>query len=141
MDGDGQHDPAYLENIVKPVAEGRLDMCIGSRFITKEALPDQLHAPRRHSCFERDDLFCSAASGVKDVTSGFRATNARMTAYFAKHYAADYPEPEAILAACLAGFRVGEAAVVMQERHGARVQHQRGQERVLHGQGLTFAGH
>ena len=55
---------------------------------------------------------------VLDVTSGFRATSARMTAYFADHYATDYPEPEAILAASLAGFSVSEAPVVMQERQG-----------------------
>ena len=36
MDGDGQHDPAYLYEIVRPVLEGRCDMCIGSRFIKKE---------------------------------------------------------------------------------------------------------
>ena len=53
-----------------------------------------------------------------DVTSGFRATGRAMTEYFSKHYAADYPEPEAILAASLAGFRVGEAPVVMHERQG-----------------------
>ena len=117
MDGDGQHDPAYLENIVKPVAEGRLDMCIGSRFITKEGF--QTSFMRRVGIHVLSAMiFLLCGKRVKDVTSGFRATNARMTAYFAKHYAADYPEPEAILAACLAGFRVGEAAVVMQERHG-----------------------
>lgn len=37
---------------------------------------------------------------------------------FARHYATDYPEPEAILAASLAGYRVGEAPVVMHERLG-----------------------
>ena len=36
MDGDGQHDPAYLEAIVRPVLNGECDMCIGSRFIKKE---------------------------------------------------------------------------------------------------------
>ena len=46
------------------------------------------------------------------------ATNAEMTAFFARHYATDYPEPEAILAASLAGYRVGEAPVVMHERLG-----------------------
>ncbi|MFQ8831906.1 MAG: hypothetical protein ACLR7U_02785 [Ruthenibacterium lactatiformans] len=35
MDGDGQHNPLFLADVVRPVAEGR-DMCIGSRFITKE---------------------------------------------------------------------------------------------------------
>ena len=34
MDGDGQHNPLFLADVVRPVAEGRLDMCIGSRFIT-----------------------------------------------------------------------------------------------------------
>lgn len=55
---------------------------------------------------------------VLDVTSGFRATNAGMTAFFSRHYAADYPEPEAILAASLAGYHVGEASVIMRERQG-----------------------
>ena len=36
MDGDGQHDPAYLMQIVQPVLDGKLDMCIGSRFIKCE---------------------------------------------------------------------------------------------------------
>ena len=36
MDGDGQHDPAYLHEVVRPVLDGQCDMCIGSRFITRE---------------------------------------------------------------------------------------------------------
>lgn len=51
-------------------------------------------------------IFLLSGHRVLDVTSGFRATNARMTAYFARHYAIDYPEPEAALAAILAGFKV-----------------------------------
>ena len=117
MDGDGQHDPAYLENIVKPVAEGRLDMCIGSRFIKKEGF--QTSFMRRVGIrFLSGLIRLLCGEHVRDVTSGFRATNARMTAYFAEHYATDYPEPEAILAACLAGFTVREAPVVMRERQG-----------------------
>lgn len=117
MDGDGQHDPAYLMNVVQPVLDGRLDMCIGSRFITKEGF--QTSFMRRVGIrFLSTMIFLLCGQRVLDVTSGFRATNARMTAYFADHYASDYPEPEAILAASLAGFRVGEAPVVMQERQG-----------------------
>ena len=36
MDGDGQHDPAYLDAVLAPVIAGELDMAVGSRFITKE---------------------------------------------------------------------------------------------------------
>ncbi|HIZ48494.1 MAG TPA: glycosyltransferase family 2 protein [Candidatus Gemmiger excrementavium] len=117
MDGDGQHDPAYLEAIVRPVLNGECDMCIGSRFIKKEGF--QTSFMRRVGIrFLSGLIRLLCGKRVLDVTSGFRATNARMTAYFARHYATDYPEPEAILAACLAGFTVGEAPVVMRERQG-----------------------
>ena len=117
MDGDGQHDPAYLDAIVEPVLRGELDMCIGSRFIKKEGF--QTSFMRRVGIhFLSGMILLLSGNHVRDVTSGFRATNARMTAYFAEHYATDYPEPEAILAACLAGFTVREAPVVMRERQG-----------------------
>ena len=117
MDGDGQHDPAYLKEIVQPVLDGQCDMCIGSRFIKKEGF--QTSFMRRVGIrFLSGMIRLLCGRKVLDVTSGFRATNAEMTAYFAHHYASDYPEPEAILSASLAGFRVGEAPVVMQERQG-----------------------
>ena len=117
MDGDGQHDPAYLRAIIQPVLDGECDMCIGSRFIKKEGF--QTSFMRRVGIrFLSGLIRLLCGEHVRDVTSGFRATNARMTAYFAEHYATDYPEPEAILAACLAGFTVREAPVVMRERQG-----------------------
>lgn len=117
MDGDGQHDPAYLPAVVAPVAAGTLDMCIGSRFITKEGF--QTSFLRRFGIGILSALiFLLSGKRVKDVTSGFRATGREMTAYFADHYASDYPEPEAIMAATLNGFAVGEAPVVMEERLG-----------------------
>ena len=36
MDGDGQHDPVYLNSIIDPIVNGEADICIGSRFIKKE---------------------------------------------------------------------------------------------------------
>ena len=117
MDGDGQHDPAYLSRVVTPVASGELDMCIGSRFITREGF--QTSFMRRLGINILSVLLrvlCGAH--VRDTTSGFRASNRQLTAYFAQHYAQDYPEPEAIISAVLSGFRVGEAPVVMAERMG-----------------------
>ncbi|MBM6715434.1 glycosyltransferase family 2 protein [Gemmiger formicilis] len=117
MDGDGQHDPAYLMDIVTPVLNGELDMCIGSRFIRHEGF--QTSFMRRVGIrFLSGMIFLLCGQRLLDVTSGFRATGRAMTAYFARNYAADYPEPESNLAACLAGFRVGEAPVIMQERQG-----------------------
>ncbi|WP_294451707.1 glycosyltransferase family 2 protein [uncultured Gemmiger sp.] len=117
MDGDGQHDPAYLATVVEPVLSGKLDMCIGSRFITHEGF--QTSFMRRVGIrFLSAMIHLLCGRKVADVTSGFRATSAEMTSFFADHYAPDYPEPEAILAASLQGFRVGEAPVVMHERLG-----------------------
>ena len=105
MDGDGQHDPAYLMEIVQPVLDGECDMCIGSRFVKKEGF--QTSFMRRVGIrFLSGLIFLLSGHRVLDVTSGFRATNARMTAYFARHYAIDYPEPEAA------------APVIMRERQG-----------------------
>lgn len=117
MDGDGQHDPAYLASVVDPVARGEVDMCVGSRFITKEGF--QTSAMRRAGIRLLSGLI-RLLCGVRvlDVTSGFRATGRRLTEFFAHHYAQDYPEPEAIISAVLNGFRVGEAPVVMAERMG-----------------------
>ena len=45
-------------------------------------------------------------------------TREELTAFYAENYAQDYPEPEAIITAVLAGYRVGEAPVQMRERMG-----------------------
>ena len=36
MDGDGQHDPAYLPALLQPIVDGEADIVIGSRFIEKK---------------------------------------------------------------------------------------------------------
>ncbi|WP_417346983.1 glycosyltransferase family 2 protein [Gemmiger sp.] len=119
MDGDGQHNPLFLADGVRPVAEGRLDMCIGSRFITKEGFQTSF---MRRLGINFISVMIRLLCGVRilDTTSGFRACNKELTAYFADHYAQDYPEPEAIITAVLNGYRVGEAPVVMEERMGGK---------------------
>lgn len=117
LDGDGQHDPAYLGTVIEPVAQGRMDLCIGSRFIEKKGF--QTSFMRRVGIrFLSGLIRLLCGERVLDVTSGYRAVSAPLTAYFTRHYATDYPEPEAVLSASLAGFRVGEAPVEMRERQG-----------------------
>ncbi len=115
MDGDGQHSPKYLQDVINPVLNGEFDMCIGSRFIKKEGF--QTSFMRRLGINILSlliQILCGAK--VKDTTSGFRACNKELTAYFAKNYAQDYPEPEAIISSVLGGWRVGEVPVIMEER-------------------------
>ncbi len=36
LDGDGQHDPAEISNLVKALTENKVDVVIGSRFLGKK---------------------------------------------------------------------------------------------------------
>lgn len=117
MDGDGQHDPAYLNAVIAPVAAGALDMCIGSRFLEKKGFQTSF-ARRVGIRFLSGLIYLLTGQKVRDVTSGFRACGKTLTNFYADHYAQDYPEPEAIVAAVMNGFKVGERPVQMQERQG-----------------------
>ncbi len=38
MDGDGQHDPAYIQALLDPVQRGEADLAIGSRFLETQGI-------------------------------------------------------------------------------------------------------
>jgi glycosyltransferase involved in cell wall biosynthesis len=118
IDGDGQHDPAYLGALLAPLEAGAADVVIGSRFLSDGGFRSTLvrRAGIRYlSWFLR--LRCGAR--VADTTSGFRAAGRRAIELFARYYPSDYPEPEAIALAKRAGLRLAEVPVRMNERaHG-----------------------
>ena len=90
---------------------------IGSRFIKNEGF--QSSALRRMGInFLSNLIHFLCGVKVRDVTSGMRAVNRKMIEEFAKNYAQDYPEPEAILASGLRGARILEVPVQMHERQG-----------------------
>ncbi len=117
MDGDGQHDPAFLHSVIAPIADGTADMCIGSRFIEKKGFQTSF-ARRLGIHFLSALIFILTGKRIYDVTSGYRACNRLLTEFYAHSYAQDYPEPEAIIAAVLNGFTVQEVPVEMKERQG-----------------------
>lgn len=115
IDGDGQHDISYVEELIEPLIKGEADIAIGSRFITKEGF--QSSASRRAGIFFLSKLIqCLCLKRVKDVTSGFRAVNKNYIRIYADNYPSDYPEPEAIVSALIHGGIVREIPVIMKER-------------------------
>ncbi len=118
IDGDGQHDPAYLDALLEPIRDSKADFVVGSRFLSGGGWRST--TMRRAgiaylSWFLR--LRCGAR--VTDPTSGFRAANRAAIELFARYYPSDYPEPEAVALARRAGLRITEVAVRMTERaHG-----------------------
>lgn len=117
IDGDGQHDPKYIKDVIAPIESGCADAVIGSRFIEKEGF--QSSVSRRLGINLLSTLIrVLCGVHVRDVTSGMRAVNQKMIAEYAKNYAQDYPEPEALLTAGIMKARVMEVPVQMRERQG-----------------------
>ena len=115
MDGDGQHDPQFLDALITPIENGQADVCIGSRFV--ECGGFQSSGIRRVGIrFLSLLIYICTGKRIKDVTSGFRAVNKRMIEFYAKNYPQDYPEPEAIVMAIRNHAKVEEVPVVMHER-------------------------
>ncbi len=117
LDGDGQHDPAYISKLIEPILNGEADIVIGSRFIEKNGF--QSSAARRAGIkVIRGVIRLCCGVSVTDPTSGFRACGRKAAEFFSKNYSNDYPEPEAIVSSALEGFRIGEVPVIMRERGG-----------------------
>lgn len=117
MDGDGQHCASEIKKIVAPLldANENIDAVIGSRFLTK--LGFQSSRLRRMGIrFLSGLIYLVTKQKVVDVTSGFRAVNKKMIQVFAREYAQDYPEPEAIVAIAKRGGVIKEVPVIMRER-------------------------
>ena len=117
VDGDGQHDPAFIRSLITPILEDKLDLCIGSRFLAHDTASFQSTASRRIGI----RFFChllKLLTGLylTDPTSGFRATGKKMNEIFAAYYPVDFPEPEAIKIAKRRGMRIGEVPVQMRQR-------------------------
>lgn len=117
MDGDGQHDPEYLDDILQPILQGEADVVIGSRFINKEGFQSSF-LRRLGIKMLSSVIYLVCKEKIKDVTSGYRAVNREVIKLFAGNYAQDYPEPEAIVLCAKNGYRIKEIAVKMKERQG-----------------------
>jgi len=116
IDGDGQHDPSFIDKVLGPIRRDAADMVVASRFLEKTG-------GYRSSFSRRVGInffvhLINALTGVKinDPTSGFRAYNKKMIGLFSEYYPHDFPEPEAIVVTQQAGGRIVELAVVMRKR-------------------------
>lgn len=115
FDGDGQHQACYLNDLIRPIEDGKADIVIGSRFLEKEGF--QSTGLRRFGIrFLSRVIYLLCRVHVSDVTSGMRAVNRRFIETYSKSYAQDYPEPEAIVAASKLGAVIAEVPVRMKER-------------------------
>jgi glycosyltransferase involved in cell wall biosynthesis len=119
VDGDGQHDPNEIHDLLRTLSESGLDIVIGSRYIEERGYITPW--PRRTGIVVLSAIISLITrQRVTDPTSGFRALNRRAIVFSANNYPFDYPEPESVVLFWRAGLRFGEIPVTMNARYGGQ---------------------
>jgi len=118
LDGDGQHDPIWLDHVIGPIIQGEANCVIGSRYL-KENSDRDYKTPffrRIGMIFSSLILFLATGKWITDTTSGFRALDRQALKYFSNDYPIDHPEAEALLMLFQRGFVMKEIPVKMRSR-------------------------
>lgn len=115
LDGDGQHDPAYISLILETLQKSGAQMVIGSRYLdgsgehTSFARGLGIH-------FFRAFLALILSKKVHDPTSGYVGVNRQALEVFARSFPLEYPEIEALVVLQRLTFRFEEVPVKMRPR-------------------------
>ncbi|MFO8056165.1 MAG: glycosyltransferase family 2 protein [bacterium] len=123
FDADGQHDPAHVDALLRPLREGKADYVIGSRYLEDGARGDS---------FYRDlgiRLFAKAASlavgrRITDPTSGMVAFTREVAQVFMLDlFPQDYPDADVIVMLSRMGFAITEVPVSVGSRRSGASMH------------------
>jgi len=126
MDGDGQHDPYYIKELLEVVTSGKANVAIGSRF-SKNSTNDIYRAGwiKKTGIM----LFASITSiiirqRVSDPTSGYQAIDRKVANFYvSESYPCDYPDADVIIMLHRAGFKIKEFPVVMHQNSNKKSMH------------------
>lgn len=124
LDADGQHRPCEVSAIMRPVLQGELDLCVGSRF--GGAATYTVSGSRRFAMRVLSWVI-SILTKIKldDTTSGFKAANLRAMRVFAQDFPMEYlgDTVEALIIGHKAGLRIGQVSVSMRPRQAGDASH------------------
>lgn len=113
MDGDGQHEPACIPELLKAVQDPDVDVVLGSRWLGQGNYKGPLL--RRFGKFffaYLANLFTHLA--VTDPTTGYQALSKQVVQFYCTAvYPTDYPDANMIILLDRSGFRVKEVPVIM----------------------------
>lgn len=129
LDGDGQHDPSFVADLLAVIQKGEADIAIGSRFLKGETGfdPSVYRAPLTRKWGMQ--LFRAITSllihqQVTDSTSGYQAMNRKALGWVSgDQFPVDYPDADVIIMLRRAGFRIKEVPVRMFESRDKKSMH------------------
>lgn len=113
LDGDGQHDPVYIRDMLEAMQKTGADIVIGSRFKTEKKPASLRMLGSRLIAFAI--RLTTGGKRIGDVTSGMRLFNKKMIKHFGynMHYS---PEPDTLAYLLNCGVKIEEVQVTMYER-------------------------
>ncbi len=112
FDGDGQHEPCYIEKMIEKMEQESLDIVIGSRFC-EERKPHTLRM--LGSTLIASAIRLTTGKKVTDPTSGMRLFNVTVMKSFSDKI--NYgPEPDTLSYLLRCGASISEVQVEMHER-------------------------
>lgn len=115
LDGDGQHDPAYISLILDTLKKTGVQMVIGSRYVDGGGEHTSV-ARGLGIYFFRWFLSLVLRKKVHDPTSGFVGVNRQALEVFARSFPLEYPEIEALVVLQRLTFHFEEVPVKMRRR-------------------------
>lgn len=122
VDADGQHDPRDIKTVLDGLREA--DIAIGARFADKGTYT--VRGPRKWAMNVLAwTISRIAGTRLTDVTSGFRAANAKAIRQYVDHYPAEYlgDTIDSLVVAIRSGCTVTQVGVSMRERQGGTPSH------------------
>ena len=122
VDADGQHDPRDIAKVLAGL--DRADIVIGARFADEGNYA--VKGPRKWAMkVLAGTLSRIARTPLTDVTSGFRAANAKAIRQYVDHYPAEYlgDTIDSLVVAARSGCVVTQVPVSMRERQGGTPSH------------------
>lgn len=123
MDGDGQHEPACIPDLMNAVQRPDVDIVLGSRWLGLAEYSGPMI--RKFGKF----FFAFLASTitkhkVTDPTTGFQALNRNVLQFYCSEvYPVDYPDADMIIVLDRSGFKVEEVPVIMYHNHTGKSMH------------------
>jgi glycosyltransferase involved in cell wall biosynthesis len=113
IDGDGQHDPSFISQLLEPVRKGDVDFTIGSRFLWFDSYRPSF-SRRLGILYFRKLVTVIIGREITDPTSGYQAFNRNVMKFFSTDvFPYDYPDADMLITLNLAGFRIREIPVRM----------------------------
>jgi glycosyltransferase involved in cell wall biosynthesis len=123
IDGDGQHDPAFIHELLAPVKSGDVDFAIGSRFLWHDSYRPSF-SRRLAILFFRRLVTVIIGRNITDPTSGYQAFNKNVMKFFSTDvFPCDYPDADMLITLNLAGFSIREIPVRMYANPSGKTMH------------------